>query len=70
MAAIFIVDLIPRNRLIFIGSVCVTTCLVVEAALVANYPVGPDQNDDALKAAVAMTFLYIVCIPSYIYHRT
>lgn len=59
MVAIFIIDRFPRNRLVFFGSVCVTTCLVVEAALVANYPVGPNQNNGALKAAVAMTFLYI-----------
>ncbi|ERS95332.1 hypothetical protein HMPREF1624_08210 [Sporothrix schenckii ATCC 58251] len=60
VAAIFIIDLFPRNRLVFIGTVTVTTCLVAEAALVANYPVGPDQNDNALRAAVAMIFLYIV----------
>ncbi|CAK7199700.1 hypothetical protein SEUCBS139899_002383 [Sporothrix eucalyptigena] len=60
VAAIFIIDLLPRNRLVFIGTVCVTTCLVAEAALVANYPVGAGQNDNALRAAVAMVFLYIV----------
>ncbi|CAK7212829.1 hypothetical protein SBRCBS47491_001597 [Sporothrix bragantina] len=60
VAAIFIIDLLPRHHLIFIGTVTVTTCLVAEAALVANYPVGPDQNDNALRAAVAMIFLYIV----------
>lgn len=63
MAAIFIIDLVPRNRLVAFGACAVTTCLVVEAALVANYPVGPGQNDNALRAAVAMTFLYIVSHP-------
>ena len=59
----FIIDLFKRNRLVALGTFCVTTCLAVEAALVANYPVGPGQNDSALKAAVAMTFLYIVSAP-------
>lgn len=60
--AMFIIDFFPRNRLVA-GSTClVTATLVAEAALVANYPVGPGQNDSALKAAVAMTFLYIVSI--------
>ena len=31
----------------------------MEAALVANFPAGPGQNDAALKAAAAMTFLYV-----------
>lgn len=58
--AIWIIDHFPRNRLVGFGTAAVTTCLVVEAALVANFPVGPDQNSDALRAAAAMTYLYIV----------
>jgi hypothetical protein len=55
----FIIDLFPRNVLVAFGTAMVTSCLAVEAALVANFPVGPGQNDDALRAAVAMTFCYI-----------
>lgn len=55
----FIIDLFPRNVLVAFGTAMVTSCLTVEAALVANFPVGPDQNNTALRAAAAMTFCYI-----------
>lgn len=58
--AMFIIDLFPRNRLVAMGGFLVTSCLTIEAALVANFPVGPEQNNPALRAAAAMTFLYIV----------
>jgi hypothetical protein len=57
--AMFIIDLFPRNVLVAFGTAMVTSCLTVEAALVANFPVGPDQNNTALRAAAAMTFCYI-----------
>ena len=60
IAAMFIIDLFHRNKLVALGTAVVTTFLTIEAALVANYPPGPAQNDDALRAAVSMTFLYIV----------
>ncbi|KAF2688268.1 hypothetical protein K458DRAFT_440000 [Lentithecium fluviatile CBS 122367] len=55
----FIIDLFPRNVLVVLGTPMVTSCLTVETALVANFPVGPGQNNDALRAAAAMTFCYI-----------
>lgn len=61
--AIWIIDHFARNRLVGFGTAAVTTCMVVEAALVANFPVGPNQNNNALKAAAAMTYLYIVSSP-------
>ena len=61
--AIWIIDLFPRNRLVSFGTAIVTSCLTVEAALVANFPTGPGQNNDALRAAAAMTFLYVVSCP-------
>lgn len=62
---IFIIDLFPRNKLIALGTCLVTCCLIVEAALVANFPVGPGQNNNALRAAVAMTFCYMVLVPFF-----
>ncbi|KPI40804.1 Sugar transporter STL1 [Cyphellophora attinorum] len=56
---IFLIDLLPRNKLVALGTFLVTSCLVVEAALVHNFPVGPGQNDTALRAAVAMMFCYM-----------
>ena len=61
---IFIVDLLPRNQLITLGTCLVSSCLIVEAAVVANFPVGPGQNNSAMQAAVAMTFCYMVPIQS------
>jgi len=59
--AIFLVDLFPRNKFISIGMAIILLCLVLEAALVANFPFGvPGQNTAASKAALAMLFLYIV----------
>ena len=60
--AIFVIDLLPRNKMVALGTFLTITCLTVEAALVANYPTGPNENKAALKAAVAMTFLYIVSL--------
>ena len=60
--AIFVIDLLPRPKLIALGVFLTISCLTVEAALVANYPVGPKENTSALKAAAAMTFCYIVSL--------
>lgn len=60
MLALLIIDRVPRHRLISIGAAVVLATLIAEAALVASYPPGPDQNKDALRAALAMLFLYIV----------
>jgi len=63
MIAIFIVDLFPRNKFISVGMAIILMCLVLEAALVANFPFGvPGQNAGASKAALAMLFLYIVSL--------
>ena len=57
----FIIDWFPRQRLVGASTALVTSCLTVEAALVANFPVGgPGQNNNALRAAAAMTYCYIV----------
>lgn len=67
MLAIFLVDLFPRNKFISIGMAIVLMCLVLEAALVANFPFGvPGQNAGASKAALAMLFLYIVSLSTNI----
>jgi uncharacterized membrane protein (GlpM family) len=58
--AVFVIDWFKRNRLVAIVTALVTSCLTVEAALIANFSVGPNQNNDALRAAVAMAFCYIV----------
>jgi hypothetical protein len=60
----FLIDRFPRNYLVSFGTIMVTTCLTAEAAIVANYPVGPGQNNTALRAGVAMTFCYMVILSS------
>jgi len=51
------VDLFPRPKFIGIGLLGCMLCLILEAALVANY--AGSNNETALKAAVAMFFLYV-----------
>lgn len=63
MLGIFIIDLLPRPRLIGLGLLACMACLIVEAALVANFATGSDlnhPNQAALRAAVAMIFVYVV----------
>jgi hypothetical protein len=45
-----------------VGTAVVLATLVVEAALVASYPPSADQNQHALRAALAMIYLYIVSL--------
>ena len=58
--ALSIVDKFPRHKLIAGGTAVVLATLVAEAAVVASYPPGPDQNKAALKGGLSMIFLYIV----------
>ncbi|KAK3065559.1 hypothetical protein LTS18_000036 [Coniosporium uncinatum] len=58
IGAIFIVDLFPRNKYIAFGVLGCMACLIVEAALVANFV--PSDNRPALLAAVAMFFIFQV----------
>lgn len=51
------IDLIPRPRFIAIGLLGCQICLIIEAALVANFA-GSD-NTDGLKAAVAVLFIFV-----------
>lgn len=52
----FIVDLFPRNKYMSFGILGCMACLIVEAALVANFV--PSTNESALQAAVAMFFVF------------
>ena len=54
--AIPLVDLFPRNKYIATGILGCMACLIVEAALVANFV--PSDNQPALLAAVAMFFVF------------
>ncbi|KAF2467020.1 MFS transporter [Lindgomyces ingoldianus] len=54
--AIPLVDRFPRNKYIAAGILGCMACLIVEAALVANFV--PSNNQSALLAAVAMFFLF------------
>ncbi|OQV06735.1 hypothetical protein CLAIMM_11266 isoform 1 [Cladophialophora immunda] len=50
------VDRLPRPRLLTMGLSGCVVCLIVLAAMIANY--GSSQNFVALKASVAMIFIY------------
>jgi hypothetical protein len=54
---IFFVDRMPRPYLLILGLGGCTVCLTLEAALVARF--ADSTNTAALKAAVAMMFLYV-----------
>lgn len=56
--AVFLVDRFPRNRYLAFGVLGCMACLIVEAALVANFV--PSDNQAALRAAVAMFFVFQV----------
>ena len=49
-------DRFPRNKLTAVGLWSTMSCLIVEAALVANFV--PSTNENALRAAVAMLFVF------------
>ncbi|QGI61528.1 hypothetical protein CEK26_005496 [Fusarium fujikuroi] len=55
--ALFVVDRIPRPKFIGYGLLACQACLIIEAALVANFA-GSD-NKTALRACVAMLFLFV-----------
>jgi len=55
---IFTVDRVPRNRLLATGLWGCMCTLIVEAALTANFV--PSNNQNALRAAVAMFFVFQV----------
>jgi hypothetical protein len=56
LMTVFIIDRLPRNRLMGIGVIGAECTLIIEAALVANFV--PSTNSAALQAAVAMFFIY------------
>ncbi|KAK0387729.1 hypothetical protein NLU13_3974 [Sarocladium strictum] len=55
--ALLVVDKIPRPKFIGYGLIACQVCLIIEAALVANFA-GSD-NKAALRACVAMLFLFV-----------
>lgn len=56
--AIPLVDLFPRNKYIATGILGCMATLIVEAALIAEFV--PSNNGAALRAAVAMLYIFIV----------
>jgi Sugar (and other) transporter len=54
--AIFIVDKFPRPKYMAFGVAGCMATLIIEAALIANFV--PSDNTAALKAAVAMLFVF------------
>lgn len=58
VAGCVFIDMFPRPKYLSIGILGCMACLVVEAALVANFV--PSTNMDALRAAVAMFFVFQV----------
>jgi len=52
----FIVDRVPRPKLMAGGMIACVIVLTIECILIARNPIGPDVNPAALKAAVAMIF--------------
>ncbi|KAK5019479.1 MFS transporter [Cryomyces antarcticus] len=53
-----LIDRVPRNKMVAIGLWGCMSTLIVEAALVANFV--PSDNENALRAAVAMLFVFQV----------
>ena len=53
-----VMDRVPRNKLTAVGLWFCMSTLIVEAALVANFV--PSNNENALRAAVAMLFVFQV----------
>jgi len=56
LIAPFLIDLFPRNRLLSFGMFGCACTLIVEAALIARFV--PSHHYPALKAAVAMFYIY------------
>lgn len=57
IGAIFLVDRFSRPKYIAVGLFGCMACLIVEAALVANFV--PSDNISALRAAIAMFFIFV-----------
>ncbi|CAK7237540.1 hypothetical protein SEUCBS140593_010003 [Sporothrix eucalyptigena] len=57
MAAPFVVDRVPRNRLMGVGMVGCAVVLSILAAIIANFA-STGTNSAALKAGLSMIFLY------------
>ncbi|OQU98123.1 hypothetical protein CLAIMM_03949 isoform 3 [Cladophialophora immunda] len=60
--AIFFIDYFSRPKLLVTGMLSCMSCLIVLAALIATF--GGSENTAALKAAVAMIFIYAVTYES------
>ena len=63
--AIFIIDLLPRPKILIIGLFGCAACLSIEAGIVATFAsdLGDPNvtpNEAALRAAIAMFFIYII----------
>lgn len=62
--SLFIVDRVPRPKLLAIGMLSCAVCLIILAALIARYATSAESlanpNKTALRAAVAMMYLYIL----------
>lgn len=54
--SMFIVDRVPRQKLMAGGMIACVIVLIIECILVARNPVEPGANTAALRAAVAMIF--------------
>ncbi|OQV08484.1 hypothetical protein CLAIMM_12748 [Cladophialophora immunda] len=68
MLSLYVVDTMPRPVLFAGGITGSLVCLSVEAALVATYATSPESlahpNKSALRAAVAMFYVYIIIFES------
>ncbi|KIX99564.1 uncharacterized protein Z520_05140 [Fonsecaea multimorphosa CBS 102226] len=68
LISLYVVDSMPRPVLFAGGITGAQVCLCIEAALVATYATSPESlahpNESALKAAVAMFYVYIVIFES------
>lgn len=54
----FIIDSLPRPKLIAGALAGCMVCLIIVAALIANFV--PSDNDSALQAIIAMLYVYVV----------
>jgi hypothetical protein len=60
----FLVDRFPRNKYLAVGMFGCISCLIVEAALVANF--AESDNVPAMKAAVAVLFIFVIFIALFL----
>lgn len=70
IVSLFIIDLMPRPLLFSGGIIASISCLAAEAGLVANYATSPESlanpNEAALKAAVAMFYVFIFVLECFL----